>query len=73
MLGECLGLYQDSAIAAATLTEVAKDALYMYKLSLSKLREQCYDAISVMQGATCRSGVSRTILKVEPHVPSFAA
>lgn len=46
-------------------TEVVKDSLCRYNLPLSKLRGQCYDGASVMQGA--KSGTATRILVEEPQ------
>ena len=50
---EFLGVYQVPSIDFSTLTKVVKDVLCRYNLSLGKLRGQCYDGASAMQGATC--------------------
>ena len=62
---EFLGAYQVPSIDSSTLTKVVKDVLCRYNLSLGKLRGQCYDGASAMQGA--RSGVATRICEEEPH------
>lgn len=62
---EFLGFYSVSAIDAATLFSVIKDAMLRFNLPLSKLRGQCYDGCSTMSGL--RSGVAKRVRDEEPR------
>ena len=63
MFEEFLGIYQVPSIDSSTLSKVVKDVLCRHNLSLGKLRGQCYDEASGMQGA--RSGVATKIYEEE--------
>ena len=62
---EFLGLYEVPAIDASTLKGVMMDALCRMNIPISKVRGQCYDGASTMQGA--RSGVAKRIMDEEPR------
>lgn len=62
-----LGLYKVPSIHASTLVSVMKDALCRMNITISKVRGQCYDGASTMQGA--RSGVAKQIMDEEPRAP----
>ena len=47
---EFLGLYSVTSIDAATLFSVIKDVMLRFNLPLRKLRGQCYDGCSTMNG-----------------------
>ena len=65
MFEDFLGVYQVPSTNSSTLTKVVKDVLCRYNLSLGKLRGQCYDGASAIQGA--RSGVATRICEEEPR------
>ena len=62
---EFVGLYRVDDITSITLTEVIKNVMLKLNLSMSKLREQCYDGCSTMSGT--RSGVAKSIMDEEPR------
>ena len=62
---EFVGLYNVDSITSVTLTEVIKDVMLRFNLSMCKLCGQCYDGCSTMSGT--RSGVAKRIMDEEPR------
>ena len=60
-----LGMYAVDSIDAKSLLSVVHDVLKRLNLSMSKVRDQCYDGASAMSGS--RAGVVKMIQDEEPR------
>ena len=60
-----IGLRVVESIDSATLTAAIKDVLMRMNLSLTKMRDRCYDGASCMSGL--KSGVETRLSEEEPR------